>query len=218
MTRVGLLKLVTVAVRRFDSVCRKSLEDSSMRMRQQRPLILNIYTLCSNLEYNTACLLEHRWPRLLKQQSLITVYCLPTRENVHFPFPFAANKRKFVVSVLCLQKTNGSCYTPFVPFGEFWKHRDMETWKNGDMETWRNGDMETWRNGDMEAWRQGDMRTWRHGDIKQQMEAQLIFLNPFTACSSCKQIFVIYPFLDKDTNKRKSFANGLNGLAYLRYD
>jgi hypothetical protein len=97
-----------------------------------------------------------------------TVYCLPTKENVHFPFPFAANKWKFVVSVLRLQKTNGSCYTPFVLFGEFRKHGDMETWRNGDMETWRHGGMETRRQGDMRTWRHGDidMRTWRHGDME----------------------------------------------------
>jgi hypothetical protein len=37
------------------------------------------------------------------------VYHLPTREtNFRYPFPFAASKRKFAVSVLRLQQTNRS--------------------------------------------------------------------------------------------------------------
>jgi hypothetical protein len=43
---------------------------------------------------------------------------------------------------------------------------EMEAWKHGDMEKLRHGYMETW--------------TWRHEDIKQKMDAQVIFLNPFT--------------------------------------
>jgi hypothetical protein len=38
--------------------------------------------------------------------------------SYRFPIPFAANKRKFAVSVLCLQKTNGSCHFSLVPFSE----------------------------------------------------------------------------------------------------
>ncbi len=54
---------------------------------------------------------------LLKQRSSITVYCKPTKENIfHFQFPFAANKRKFAVSVCPLQQTNGSCCFPLVLF------------------------------------------------------------------------------------------------------
>ncbi len=44
------------------------------------------------------------------------------------------------------------------------------------------------------------------------------FPYPFTVCSSCKLKFVICPFVDKETNRRYPFANGLkklNGLAYL---
>jgi hypothetical protein len=45
---------------------------------------------------------------LLKQQSLITVYRLPTKENKFpiVPFPFSAIKRKLSVSVFHLQQTN----------------------------------------------------------------------------------------------------------------
>jgi hypothetical protein len=66
-----------------------------------------------------------------KQQSSITVYHLPTKENFRFPFPLAANKRKFAISVLYLQKTNGSCH---FQFAETWKdgHIDMEILKKGD--------------------------------------------------------------------------------------
>jgi hypothetical protein len=46
-----------------------------------------------------------------------TVFRLPTKEtNVHSPFRFAANKRKFAVSVFRLDKTSGSCRFPLVPF------------------------------------------------------------------------------------------------------
>jgi hypothetical protein len=40
---------------------------------------------------------------------------LRTKENKH-RFPFAGNKRKFAVSVFCLQQTNRSCRFPLVPF------------------------------------------------------------------------------------------------------
>ncbi len=46
----------------------------------------------------------------------------------------------------------------------------------------------------------------------------VIFLNPFTICSSCKWKFVVCPFVDKETNGSYLFANGLkalNGLADL---
>jgi hypothetical protein len=49
----------------------------------------------------------HRWASLLKQQTPITIYCLPTKEN-KLLFPFAAKKQKFAVSVFLLQQTNRS--------------------------------------------------------------------------------------------------------------
>jgi hypothetical protein len=73
-----------------------------------------------------------RWARLLKQQSSITIYCLPTKKNklpfsvsvgskqtevCHFPLLIAANKRQ-----------------PFSVTSVF-------VW--GILETWRHGDMET---------------------------------------------------------------------------
>ncbi len=62
----------------------------------------------------------------------------------------------------------------------------METWKHGDMETLRLGDMETWRHGKMETWRQGPGLLMFYSKIKRKMknEAQAIFLNLFTVCSS----------------------------------
>jgi hypothetical protein len=63
--------------------------------------------------------------------------------------------------------------------------------------------------------------TWRQGDIKQKMKAQVIYLNLFTFCSLYKQNFVIYQFVDEETNISYPFANGLyglyglNGLAHL---
>ncbi len=112
--------------------------------------------------------------------------------NGSLPFPLCVCK-----------KTNGRCHFPLVPFSgnvETWtlRHRDMETLGHGDMETLRHGDMETW-DSDMETWRHGDLRQW-HGDIKRKKEAQAIFLNPFTGCSSCKRKFVVCPFFDEETN------------------
>jgi hypothetical protein len=50
----------------------------------------------------------HRWAHLLKKQSPITVDRLITREKkLPFPFPLAANKWKFAVSILFLQQTSG---------------------------------------------------------------------------------------------------------------
>ncbi len=96
---------------------------------------------------------RRRWARLLKQQLSITIYCLPTKKtNFHIPFPFAANKQKFAVSIFRLQKTIGSCRFPLVPFSvssvfRLRKHGDI----HGDMETWKHADMQTWRPADMET-------------------------------------------------------------------
>ncbi len=50
-------------------------------------------------------------------------------------------------------------------------------------------------------------------NFQQKMEAQAIFLNPFTVVSSCKWKFVVCLFVGKKTNGM--LANGLNGLAHL---
>jgi hypothetical protein len=52
-------------------------------------------------------------------------------------------------------------------------------------------------------------------DIKyfgRNSEAQAIFLNSFTVCSSCKRKFVVFTSVDEETNGSYPFANGLNGL------
>jgi hypothetical protein len=66
--------------------------------------------------------------------------------------------------------------------------------------------MDTRRRGDMET------RRYRHGDIKQKTEAQAVFLNPFTVCSSSKRKFVVCPFVDEETNGSYPFGYGLNRL------
>ncbi len=40
------------------------------------------------------------------------------------------------------------------------------------------------------------------------------FLNPFTACSSCKWKFVICPFVDKETNGSYLFVNGITSMLF----
>jgi hypothetical protein len=50
---------------------------------------------------------------LLKQQSSITVYRSPTKENkLLFSFLFAADNWKFAIFVFHLHKINGSCRFP----------------------------------------------------------------------------------------------------------
>jgi demethoxyubiquinone hydroxylase (CLK1/Coq7/Cat5 family) len=48
-----------------------------------------------------------------------------------------------------------------------------------------------------------------------KMEAQAIFQNQFTVCSSCKQKLVVRPFVDEETNGSYPFANRLIRLAHL---
>ncbi len=37
------------------------------------------------------------------------IVCRPRKTNFHFPFPLAANKQKYAVSVFPFQQTNGNC-------------------------------------------------------------------------------------------------------------
>ncbi len=47
--------------------------------------------------------------------------------------------------------------------------------------------------------------------FQKKMEAQAIFLNPFTICSLCKCNFVFSLLIDEETNRSYPFANKLNG-------
>ncbi len=94
-----------------------------------------------------------RLAHLLKQLSLITVYCLSTKEKQTSVFRFR------------LQETNRcwSCCFPLLLFSvcgilETWRHEhiDMEKWRHRGME------MDTWRHGDMGTRRHWDMETWKH--------------------------------------------------------
>ncbi len=49
--------------------------------------------------------------------------------------------------------------------------------------------------------------------FKWKMEAQSIFLNPFTICSSFKRKFVVCPFDYEETNGSYPFGNELNGVS-----
>ncbi len=120
-------------------------------------------------------------------------------------------------SGVCLQQTYGSL--PF-PFSVCRKNKPKLPFSISSVsicvipEAWRHGDGD----GDRETWRHRDTETQRHGDIKRKIEAQAIFLNSFTVCSSCKRKFVVCPFVD-GRNKRKMSVckrtNGLNGLAQI---
>jgi hypothetical protein len=50
---------------------------------------------------------------------------------------------------------------------------------------------------------------------KRKTEVKAIILNPFTVCSSCKRMFVVFLFANKETNGSYPFENGLSGLAHL---
>ncbi len=77
------------------------------------------------------------------------------------------------------------------------RHRYMKTWRHGDMETRRHGNRETGRCGDTRRYWDMDMAT---SNVKRKTEAQAIFLNPLTVGVSCKRKFVVYLFVDEETN------------------
>jgi hypothetical protein len=68
------------------------------------------------------------------------------------------------------------------------------------------------------------MDTWKHGEMetlgmetsnRKRKEAQVIFRNPFTVRYLYKWKFVVFWFVDKETNGSHTFANRLNRLAHL---
>ncbi len=75
-----------------------------------------------------------------------------------------------------------------------------------ETETWKHEEMKTW-----ERWNSDILRK----NIKQKTEAQTIFPNTFTVCSSCIQKFVVFAFDDEETKGSYPFANRLNGLAVM---
>jgi hypothetical protein len=52
--------------------------------------------------------------------------------------------------------------------------------------------------------------------ITWKTEVEAIFLNTFTVCSSRKRKFVVFPFVDEETNGSYPFASGLDGFAHRR--
>jgi hypothetical protein len=109
---------------------------------------------------------RHRWAHLLKQQSLITVYRLHTKEN----------KQPFYVSI-CSKQTEVGCFR--FPFAE----NKNRSYHFSSVPFSVCGILETWRHG--------------HGDIKQKTEAQAIFLNLCTICSSFKGSLSLVSLLTK---------------------
>ncbi len=51
--------------------------------------------------------------------------------------------------------------------------------------------------------------------FQRKTEALVFFLNPLTIRSLYKRKSVLCPFVDKETNGRYPFSNGLNGLVHL---
>jgi hypothetical protein len=143
--------------------CGKSITPSAMpttiRTRKSNTFILNII---GN---------KHRWACLLKQQSSITIYNLPTKENklqcsvsvcskqmevCHFHFPH-------------LQPTNGSCR-----FHNFHFLYTINT--------------------------ETELYIFIYAAIskgKRKRETQVIFLHLFTVRSVCKRKFVVCPFVEE---------------------
>jgi hypothetical protein len=135
----------------------------------------------------------HRWECFLKQQSSITIYHLPIKEN---KLPFSISVCSKQTEVCCFHfpfASNQFCFQ-FCGILETWRHGDenMETWRHRH-ETWRHGDMdmdmdmERWRRAGMEAWRHGGMEAWGHGGIEERRHVDM--------CLS----FVIFLFVDEET-------------------
>ncbi len=142
----------------------------------------------------------HRRARLLKQQSSITIYRFPTKEKkLPLLFPFVAN-RSFSVSVFRLQQTKKSCRFLLVPFTEY-----LYIFCRFNIYIY----IYLYEN------RTDGKRQLLYVCCIWEMEAQVVFLNPFSICSSCKRKFVVCPFVDEETNGSYPVANGLNGLAHL---
>ncbi len=130
---------------------------------------------------------------------LLIIVCRPWKTNVRFLFPFAAIKRKFAVSVFSFQQTNRNCRFLLVPLFVCVGVLGCVC---------------------VCVYLCLYLYFYLYAAIsngKQKTEAQTIFLNPFTVCSSWKRKFVICPFLDKETNRWYLFANGLNGLNGLAH-
>jgi hypothetical protein len=73
------------------------------------------------------------------------------------------------------------------------------------------------RHGNKEKWRHEDMETWNFKKSNGKRKPRC-FLILFTVCSSCKRKFVVFPFVDIETNGSYPFENGLNrlnGLVHL---
>ncbi len=148
----------------------------------------------------------HRSAHLLQQQTSITVYRLTTKENkLSFCFLFAENKWKTTVSVFRIyiymdKYWNGSIYSIyiyisislFVYIYVMYMYMDMY------------------------------MYIYKYiyaavSNGKQKNRSPVIFLNPFTVCSSCRRKFVVCPFVYEERNGSLHLnrLNGLNGLAHL---
>jgi hypothetical protein len=55
-------------------------------------------------------------------------------------------------------------------------------------------------NGSFRLFAAGNIYIVIYAAVQAKMVAQVIFLNSFTICSLCKRKFVVYPFVDKETN------------------
>jgi hypothetical protein len=123
-----------------------------------------------------------------KKQSSTTIYHSPTREN---KLPVAVcSKQAFVFR---LQQTN--FHFPFaankLPFSDFSKQTEVCRFHFPYI------------------------YEYICCCFKRKTEAQAIFLNLFTVCSSCKRKFVVCPSVNEETNGSYLFANGRNRLTHL---
>jgi hypothetical protein len=134
----------------------------------------------------------HSWAHFLKQQTLIVVCRLPTKENklplsgavcskqtevFHFLLPFATKYILYFMYLCSANGTNGkrqllfACHIVYDP-----------------------------------------AVLQKKSNRKKKTEDQAISHNPFSICSSFKRKFVVCQSGDKETNRCYPFANGLNGL------
>jgi hypothetical protein len=67
----------------------------------------------TNIVFNSNDIIDKKWLNHIdghwnSNPQLPFTVCRPRKTNFNCPFPFAANKWKFAVSVFCLQQTRGS--------------------------------------------------------------------------------------------------------------
>jgi hypothetical protein len=167
----------------------------------------------------------HRWARLPKQQSSITVYRLPTKGN-KLPFSVSLCSKQtavcgFLFFTFAANKWNLQFSIRFFFYLQLGVHGNEFLEFRGSRNFFRisfyflgipqNSVCKIPQNGHAHSTKiLGTYKVLREKKSNRcETEAQAIFLNPFTVCSLRKGNFVNCPFVEEETNGSYPFANGL---------